>query len=86
MTAKHEALLSEMMRSHALGDMCLLGGRGVGKSAVVNKVRWTELVQCFSDNTTGFQNGCDLKLLVALAQDVLSKFACCTVFGLHRAV
>lgn len=38
MTPKHRALLTEMMRSHAVGDICLLGGRGVGKSAVVNKV------------------------------------------------
>ena len=43
MTAKHEALLADMMRSHAFGDICLLGGRGVGKTAVVNKVRFFKL-------------------------------------------
>ena len=30
-----EALLGAMFRSHAVADFCLLGGRGVGKSAVV---------------------------------------------------
>eukprot|EP00123_Amoebidium_parasiticum_P006917 comp17745_c0_seq1/m.17730 comp17745_c0_seq1/g.17730 ORF comp17745_c0_seq1/g.17730 comp17745_c0_seq1/m.17730 type:complete len:1028 (-) comp17745_c0_seq1:445-3528(-) len=34
-TPYHENLLAALTQSHVVGDICLLGGRGVGKSAVV---------------------------------------------------
>ena len=43
MTDKHQALLADMIRSHATSDMCIIGGRGVGKSAVVTKVWLVEV-------------------------------------------
>jgi putative ribosome biogenesis GTPase RsgA len=37
-TPRLDSVLADMVRTHASGDICLVGGRGVGKSALVNKV------------------------------------------------
>ena len=36
-TYYHEEFLAEMMQSHAVGDFCIIGPRGCGKSLAVSR-------------------------------------------------
>ncbi|XP_030056405.1 von Willebrand factor A domain-containing protein 8 [Microcaecilia unicolor] len=36
-TSSHERLLAEMMQSHMVKDMCLIGGKGCGKTVIVKE-------------------------------------------------
>ena len=48
LTAAQDVLLAKMLLSHGTADVCLLGGRGVGKTAVVEEFasRWAFLLLC----------------------------------------
>ena len=55
-TAYHSWLLSDLILSHSLGDICLVGPRGCGKTAVVRQLSdllgyQTETIQLYADMT-----------------------------------
>jgi putative ribosome biogenesis GTPase RsgA len=37
-TSYQEQLLAELLQSHLVGDFCIIGSRGCGKSATVNRL------------------------------------------------
>ncbi|KNC71221.1 hypothetical protein SARC_16242, partial [Sphaeroforma arctica JP610] len=37
-TPYHNELMSTLMQRHSQGDLCVLGGRGVGKSALIEEL------------------------------------------------
>jgi len=55
-TAYHSWLISDLVLSHSLGDICLVGPRGCGKTAVVRQLSdllgyQTETIQLYADMT-----------------------------------
>jgi len=55
-TAYHSWLLADMILSHSVGDVCLIGPRGCGKSALVKQMTdllgyRTETIQLYADMT-----------------------------------